>query len=273
MELQSLLRTDYLDIVFDHRNKNYGSYELRRHYTQRMRNAAILTGIAIVVLCTYSLYGNKDMATQKVFTITRPQTISDLSGLQMPHIQPKSIGSAQIKVKATAFDISRIVQDHDVQPDKLVQPVKELSKVTIEPSTVGEGVTSPDGISGNSNGTGIGKGINSGAGSTSMPKDNKPFTYVSQMPEFSGDINEYLSTHLQYPQVARESNIAGRVLVSFVVNEDGSISNAKIERGIGGGCNEEALRVINSMPHWKPGRQNGVAVKVLYTLPIVFVLQ
>jgi protein TonB len=72
--------------------------------------------------------------------------------------------------------------------------------------------------------------------------------------------------------MARETHIEGRVTIKFVVNEDGSISNAKVVRAIGGGCEEEALRVINSMPKWKPGKQNGKAVKVYFTLPVNFVL-
>ena len=78
---------------------------------------------------------------------------------------------------------------------------------------------------------------------------------------------------IKYPAIARENGISGQVIVQFVVSKDGDIKNAKVMRGIGGGCNEEALRVVNEMPRWKPGKHNGRAVPVTFTLPIKFVLQ
>jgi protein TonB len=93
------------------------------------------------------------------------------------------------------------------------------------------------------------------------------------MPQFPGDINSYLSSHLIYPDAARENGIQGPVVVKFVVNEDGTVSNATIVRGIGGGCDEEALRMINSMPRWRPGKQNDLTVKVFFSLSIRFQLQ
>ena len=95
------------------------------------------------------------------------------------------------------------------------------------------------------------------------------------MPEYPGGINklmEYLSKNIEYPKAARESGIQGRVFVSFIVEKDGSISNVKVIRSIGGGCDEEAVRVVKAMPKWKPGKQRGKAVRVSYMLPVVFKL-
>src|SRR6202012_3744734 len=100
------------------------------------------------------------------------------------------------------------------------------------------------------------------------PVQDKPFTFVQQMPAPPYDITAYLQKNLHYPDAARDNNISGRVMVQFVVNEDGSIGNVQVLRGIGGGCDEEAKRVVSSMPNWKPGKQEGKAVKVYYTLPI-----
>jgi len=102
------------------------------------------------------------------------------------------------------------------------------------------------------------------------------FTIVEEMPSYpGGDLKmyEYLGKNIKYPQIARESGIQGRVFVNFVVEPDGSVSNVKVLRGIGGGCDEEAIRVVKSMPKWKPGKQRGKAVRVSYTLPVVFKLQ
>ena len=102
------------------------------------------------------------------------------------------------------------------------------------------------------------------------------FQIVEEMPAFPGGeqkLMEYVAKNIKYPQIARETGIQGRVFVGFVVEPDGSISNVKLLRGIGGGCDEEAMRVIKSLPKWKPGKQRGKAVRVSYQIPVFFKLQ
>jgi len=106
--------------------------------------------------------------------------------------------------------------------------------------------------------------------------EEEVFLSVEENPEFPGGtakLLEYVQKNLKYPMMARESDIQGRVFVGFVVEKDGSISNVKVLRGIGGGCDEEAVRVVQSLPKFKPGKQRGNPVRVQYTLPIVFKLQ
>jgi TonB family protein len=108
-----------------------------------------------------------------------------------------------------------------------------------------------------------------------VPKDDIIFTVVENMPEFTGGENAlltYLTHSLTYPATARKNGIQGKVFVQFIVNEDGSLTSVKILRGLGGGCDEEALHVVSDMPKWIPGRQNGRAVKVKYILAITFSL-
>ncbi|MDO8896234.1 MAG: TonB family protein [Bacteroidales bacterium] len=102
------------------------------------------------------------------------------------------------------------------------------------------------------------------------------FTVVESMPEFpggAGKMMEFIARNIKYPPMARESGIQGRVFVNFVVEPNGSVSNVKVLRGIGGGCDEEAIRVVESMPKWTPGRQRGKAVRVSFNLPVRFTLQ
>ena len=102
------------------------------------------------------------------------------------------------------------------------------------------------------------------------------FTIVEEMPEYPGGLSkltDYLTKNIKYPQMARESGIQGRVFVNFVVEPDGSVSNINVMRSLGGGCDEEAVRVVKNMPKWKPGKQRGKPVRVSYILPIVFTLQ
>ena len=102
------------------------------------------------------------------------------------------------------------------------------------------------------------------------------FTIVEEQPSFPGGeaaLMEYLAKNISYPPMAKESGIQGTVFVTFVVEPNGSVTNVKILRGIGGGCDEEASRVVKNMPGWKAGKQRGKPVRVQFNLPIKFVLQ
>lgn len=106
---------------------------------------------------------------------------------------------------------------------------------------------------------------------TEMPKNNNaPVTYIEHMPSAGFVINEYLSENIIYPKAARKAGIEGRVIVKFVVDEDGAICDVRLLKGIGGGCDEEAVKVVSEMPFWNPGIQNGETVRVYFTLPITF---
>ncbi len=108
-------------------------------------------------------------------------------------------------------------------------------------------------------------------------KDGEPiFFIVEEMPDFPGgeiELRNYIANNVNYPAEAQEKKIMGKVYVTFVVTKDGTIANAKIARGADPTLDQEALRVINSLPKWKPGKQRGTAVNVQYTVPINFVLQ
>ena len=107
-------------------------------------------------------------------------------------------------------------------------------------------------------------------------QEQEIFQIVEEMPAYPGGdakLMEFVAKNIKYPQIARETGIQGRVFVGFVVETDGSVSNVKVLRGIGGGCDEEAVRVVKSMPKWKAGKQRGKAVRVSYMLPVNFKLQ
>lgn len=102
------------------------------------------------------------------------------------------------------------------------------------------------------------------------------FTVVENDPEFPGGMEalyKFLAQNIKYPQLARDNGITGKVYVTFVVERDGSIANPKVLRDIGGGCGQEAIRVVKSMPKWTPGKQRGKAVRVQFNLPVNFSLK
>ena len=106
--------------------------------------------------------------------------------------------------------------------------------------------------------------------------DSSRIAVIDKMPAFPGGeegVLDFIGTHIRYPKSARHQGISGRVFVNFVVEPDGSITNVKVLKGIGGGCDEEAVRVVKMMPNWIPGEKDGKKVRVSYTLPINFRLQ
>jgi protein TonB len=107
-------------------------------------------------------------------------------------------------------------------------------------------------------------------------EETQVFFIVEDMPEFPGGemaLRTYIANAIKYPVIAQENGIQGKVYVTFVVSKDGSVTNASIARGVDPSLDKEALRVVNSLPKWKPGKQRGKPVNVSYTVPINFVLQ
>jgi protein TonB len=107
-------------------------------------------------------------------------------------------------------------------------------------------------------------------------EDTEVFVIVEDMPEFPGGelaLRQWISNNVKYPVIAAENGVQGKVYVTFVVDRDGSVTNARIARGVDPSLDQEALRVVNNLPKWKPGKQRGKPVRVSYTVPINFQLQ
>ncbi len=263
MDTMKLMNADYLDIIYDNRNKSYGGYELRKHYNQRAGKAMIFLFAGLALLLFLSTINRHPV--ENILTNSRVIDLTQVVTPDIPKVIPKIIPPALPPASAAtvAHTKIKIVPNDDPDPN----PPTENKKI-------GEANPGKADVLGNT--TGVGNDTKTVIGNdhviTVLPPPAKPVTWASVMPVFAGDLNAYISSHLFYPEIAKTQNIQGKVIVSFVVNEDGSVSDATIVRGIGGGCDEEALRMIRSMPHWKPGNQNGTPVKIYYTLPIRFVL-
>jgi protein TonB len=270
MELQTLLYADYLDIIFDQRNKKYGGYELRKYYSDRAIKALLFIILSTATLSILSFISHKK--SDVINTRIARDPIIHLK--QIDHtfnIAPPSPPPAVQHVKTEPFVTFKVVPDKNIPPDIHVIENKKLDNVQVGAQhTNGEAGTNISPGSQNGNGSG---GNGQASTSISLPVSNAPYHAVQQMPEPSVDMNDYLNKNLHYPDAARENNVEGRVVLQFVVNENGMVSDIQVVRGIGGGCDEEAVRVLKAMPPWKPGRQNGQAVKVYFILPISFALQ
>lgn len=182
----------------------------------------------------------------------------------------------------TAFNLPVIIEDSEIMnQDELNSTVEDIA--VQEPGIVEEVEQSkeePEVVSAKKAATlPVEKNVKSSGyitGNAQVVEESETaFTLVEEMPSFPGGEtarNKFLAENVVYPQLATESGIEGTVYVSFIVDTKGNITEVKVLRGIGGGCDEEALRVIKLMPRWKPGRQNGKFVRVLFNMPIYFKL-
>ncbi len=265
MDISKILKSDYLDILFEGRNKTYGGYELRKKYPERMRNATvILLGIILLLVAYPAISGflhkleKKPPISIKEVTLAEPPPI-DKTKPPPPPPPPAPPPPVKPTVKFTPPVI------------KKDEEVKEEEKPTPPPDEkVAVGLTTQ---AGDPNGIDPGLMDKPGNGQVEAPAPPQIFKFVEQMPAFNGDLQVYLRDHLRYPDDARESGAEGRSIIQFVVNEDGSISGVEVVRSAGSSSlDAEAKRVVSGMPHWKPGKQQGKAVKVYFTLPVTFKL-
>jgi periplasmic protein TonB len=262
-----LYKTEWLELVFDNRNKAYGAYELRQHNSRTMLTAM---GIAIAVVgLPVILIGAlmKPVVTAvpplfkiipvKTFVIEHPQ-------LAQPHHPHANVSPPP--AQSSPANTPRLYVPVATPPPVTVQPTRVDPAPTGDLGPVTTGIN--DGTKGTGTpGTGTGTGTSDGTGTT------EPFRTVEQMPEPIGGAaawGKFLNKNLKYPTMAVDERIQGKVWVSFIVEKDGHLSNIVVERGLGYGTTEEAIRVLKMAPAWKPGIQNGQPVRVRYTLPINF---
>lgn len=279
MKKSYYLSTTFNNIVFKDRNQAYGAYALRRNYNKHMALAAILAMAlfsgALVGPLIESIFFAKTKYVRPVYTINDPIVIR-MPDLPKPPVAPKTevmpaVTKPEKQEKTEAFVKPEVVEEN-TQVETATMPDQDLlSKVHIGNNTIDGNLpefpsTAPVDIPNSSIGMGTGE-------PTTPPTE---FIHVEEMPEFVGGdeaLFKYLVKKMQYPAEAQREGIEGIVVVTFVVAQDGTITKAEIIKGLGYGTDEEALRVINSMPHWKPGKQNGRTVPVRYTLPIRFNIQ
>jgi len=268
MELQSILTADYLDIIFDQRNKSYGGYELRKHYNRRAARAMFFVLSALLLALGTHSFASRFRSEQPTVTLKdRPYEISHVV-IPEKVVPPIEIDPpvARLQAPSVVFVPPVIVDDNVEANTPTVEDLHDKQPATVEnPGDEGGIIPATQTGPGTAPGTDIVE--------TAVVVSTAPETWVEQMPVFDGDVSDYLGKHIQYPEIARETGTAGKVSIRFVVNEDGSVSDAKVVRGIGAGCEEEALRVVKKMPKWKPGKHNGKAMKVYMTLPVTFSLK
>jgi periplasmic protein TonB len=253
-----MTNTPRLEAVFEKRNKEYGAYEIRSKY-ERSVVIAMLYAIGILML-VFIIPLLKNLMNNDSIVFTEPKndviTFTDVitEVLQVEPAKPVK----EISTKATIENAFKVVRDKDALD-------KPLTDIPLAASSGASGTI--DVFTGNAG---------TGTTFTTAPSVPDTFVVVEEMPIFpggEGKFMEYLQKSIRYPSIARENRISGKVFIRFIVDQEGKIGGASVVRSIGGGCDEEALRAINSMPAWRPGRQNGREVCVQFVLPVSFSLK
>ncbi|MEZ0538452.1 energy transducer TonB [Fibrella arboris] len=264
------------DIVFANRNKAYGAYALRKEYPAVVTRALII-GSAITAL---ALFGPTLIDILKPEEKQEAMVEVDLMKLPPPPIDPNEPPPPPPppvelpKVNTVKFLPPEVKPDEEV-PEETPPPAVEELKEAVAAEKTQEGdpnaeevIAAPEESAGPSKAEVVVE--------APAPKDDEVFTVVEQNPEFVGGnaaMYAWLGKNIKYPAAASRANISGKVFVSFTVNTDGSITDAQVLKGLGFGTDEEAIRVVKSMPKWKPGKQSGRPVRVKYNLPISFQLE
>lgn len=267
------------DMVFENRNKEYGAYFLRKNYSKYLTKAAIY-GVGSMVLLLGGSWALQKFAPDLLADETTVVDIN-LEDLQQeeeeeedippPPPPPEEPPPPPPEINQIQFLPPEPKADEEVKIEEPPPTIEETKEAVISTKTVeGEKVTDvftppPPPPPAVTKPAGLGK-----------PKEEEIFTAVEQNPEFPGGQSEmykFINSQIKYPAAAQRANVSGRVFVKFVVEKDGSIGNVEVLKGIGFGCDEEAIRVIKQMPKWNPGRQNGKNVRVYFTMPVFYQLE
>lgn len=272
-----LISSDWVDLVFEGRNKAYGAYRLRKSTTKR--NILAMVAVVILLVVAFIILTVKNFVDEQRAKVAMTQ-VAELTNYKQPEKK------AEVKQKKVEVEPERVVErvkssikftapvikkDEEVKPDEELKTQDELMSTKTAIGTFD--------VKGNDDANGEILKAKDVIAEPEPPKheeENKVFDIVEQQPLFPGGpaaLMKYLSENTKYPVVAQENGVQGRVTVQFVVEKDGSISDVHVLRGVDPSLDKEAVRVVKSMPRWTPGKQNGITVRVNYRVPVLFRLQ
>ena len=276
----------WVDMVFENKNKTYGAYQLRKGTGSRNFRALLILVIAAALIGGFLAWR---VVAQKMEAerIARMEAM-ELAKLQeqakkekkkeQPKVQPKIEPKKEIPEvrQSQKFTAPVIKEDELVKEENQVKQMDKLDeKVAV--SNVDQEGTKDRAVEAVR--TDIAVNVPPPA-PKEAPKEevkqvveNKVFDIAEQMPSFKGNVNQWLAQNLSYPAVAAENGIQGRVIVNFVVEKDGSISNVQVVRSVDPALDREAVNTVKRMPKWNPGMNNGQPARVKFTLPVTFKLQ
>jgi protein TonB len=274
--LINVYKTEWLDLVFADRNKNYGAYELRSKSSSIMTRALFVSGGLFLLLCfsplIYAKLFPKEVIVETPATEVKLKDVIHSMKPKTPEPEKKvePAKADPVKVKTVALPQNIVVVNKVDLPDP--PTVKEIQDAVISDKTQ-DGIIAPNLVIPDNKGNGDGTGTAKDGAGSGEDKGIYIAGGVDEYPEFTGGAkawSKYMERNLRYPSRAQEEGAAGKVYVSFVVEKDGSITDVSVIKGIGFGCDEEAIKVIKKSPLWKPGKNKGTPVRVRYNMAINF---
>ncbi len=264
-----LIDNSWIDLVFEGRNQSYGAYRLRAA-TARRNTASIiivLVTIAAIIAIVFAKVAIENAMPKKVAIDTEVE-LSKLAQKQEPKVERKEPIKVEVeqkvveKVKSSVKFTAPVIKE-EVEPEDELKSQDDLAKTAVA-------IGSFD-VKGNDEAAG--EVLKAQEMIVQEAEQEQVFDVVEQMPQFPGGdaaLFEYLSSHMKYPAIAQENGVQGRVIVTFVVERDGSITDVKVVKSVDPSLDKEAVRVVSGMPNWIPGKQNGAPVRVKYTVPVSF---
>ena len=273
-----LISNEWTDLVFEGRNQAYGAYKLRKGTSKRNVWSLIIVALAAVLLylglqLQRMAEANKKVEnTQAVQLANLQEKKKEAKVEKKPEIQKQEPEKVVEQVKSSVkFTAPVIKKDNEV---------KEEDEIKLDEVQKSDKAVGTFNVQGNDEVGGAVLKAKEEIAAPEPPKhvveETKIFTVVEQMPLFPGGdaaLMGYLRDNIHYPTVAAENGVQGRVVVGFVVERDGSITDVNVLRSVDPSLDKEAMRVVKSMPRWTPGKQNGSAVRVKYQVPVTFRLQ
>ena len=273
-----LISNEWADIVFQGRNKVYGAYQLRRGTGKRnIWSMVFVAAVAAVAYLGLAAYNSYQAAQKAKFEAEMEASLIETKKQAKVEKKTEAPKVEQVqkveKVKSSiAFTPPVIKKDSEVKPEEEMKTQDELKETKTAIGAFD--------VKGNDEAGGTVLKAVEEIATPEPPKQeaeqNKVFDVVEQQPQFPGGmgaLNQWLGSNIKYPAMAAENGIEGRVIVQFVVERDGSVSGVHVVRGVDSSLDKEATRVVAQMPKWIPGKQNGSAVRVKYTVPVTFRLQ
>ena len=272
----------WVDMVFAGKNKEYGAYQLRKGTSGRNIKALLILVIAAALVGGFLAWkvieqkqAEEQQAYMEAMELAKLQQQAKKEEKKKEPVKPKVEMKKEIPVARETQKFTAPV----IKKDELVKEENQVKQMDKLDDKVAVGTENKEGVKDRTV-----EAVRNDIAVAAPPPPPAPkpevatkvFDVVEEMPSFPGGqaaLMSFLSSNIKYPVVAQENGVQGRVIVGFVVERDGSITDVKVMRSVDPSLDREAQRVVKAMPRWKPGKQNGSAVRVKYTVPVVFRLQ
>ena len=272
----------WVEMVFAGKNKEYGAYQLRKGTSGRNIKSLLILVIAAALVGGFLAWkvieqkqAEEQQADMEAMELAKLQQQAKKEEKKKEPVKPKIEPKKEIPVARETQKFTAPV----IKKDELVKEENQVKQMDKLDDKVAVGSEDKEGVKDRTV-----EAVRSEIAVAAPPPPPAPkpevatkvFDVVEEMPSFPGGnaaLMSYLNSNTKYPVVAQENGVQGRVIISFVVERDGSISDVKVARSVDPSLDREAQRVVKSMPRWTPGKQNGQTVRVKYTVPVVFRLQ